>query len=406
MPDPIVMPSFGMYTSEGTLVNWIHSSGARVKQGEVILEIETEKAVNPVISPSDGILFQVAEIGALIKEEGLLGYVLAEGEVAPAVPGTPPKAFPSEGTERSSAASDESGRAVQDRVKASPAARKLALERGIDLAALVGTGPGNRIVEADVRTAIEQKGQRSDFSGTRAPESHLGKPAGDRGQVMPLSVMRRTIGERLRRSINSAVSLTITREIESGGLVIARKVLSDKLRVSVPYDALFMKLLAAALRECPELNVIIEGNDLRKFDAVSVCFAVSMPDGLVAPVVRDVDSMPLSRLVDQMARLTEQARSNSLHSEDLSGGVSTITNLGAFGVDAFTPILNPPQSSILGVGRIAERPIARNGVITAAPTCWLSLTFDHRVTDGVPAARLLEFIGKSMTDQNYLCNLD
>ncbi len=391
MATPIVMPSFGMYTNEGTLVSWLHENGAEVKQGEPILEIETEKAVNPVISPAGGFLCHVAEVGTLVREQGLLGYVLADGETAPAAAQFPSPA----GAETSPAAIHNVGRRGEGRVKASPAARKLAQDLKVDLSTVIGSGPGGRVVEADIHAVARQTAE--------SPATAANPAKG--GQGLPLSAMRRMIGERLRRSLNNAVSLTITREVEADNLVNARKLLSERLKVSVPYDALFVKLLAAALRENPELNVVMENERLIPFDTVDICFAVAVPAGLVVPVVRNADKTALAVMVDQMRRLGEQARSNSLRSEDLSGGCSTVTNLGMGGIDVFTPILNPPQPTILGVGRIADRPLVKNGALVVAKTCWLSLTFDHRVTDGVPASKVLDSIAKRMTDPDYLYSL-
>ncbi|MGD0615185.1 MAG: 2-oxo acid dehydrogenase subunit E2, partial [Verrucomicrobiota bacterium] len=282
MATSIVMPSFGMYTAEGTLVNWLYADGARVKQGESILEIETEKAVNPVIAPADGILCHAAQIGALIKEQELLGYILAEGESGPPPPrGAGPQVSMTTSPEHPQRSSSDPGSPVEDRVRASPAAKKLASEHGIDLASIVASGPGGRVVEADVRAAL---------SPSAAPGSASGR-------VIPLSAMRRTIGERLRRSLDSAVSLTITREVEAGELVGARKVLSEKLKVSVPYDALFIKLLAGALRENPGLNAAIENDSLRLLDEVNVCFAVAVTEGLVVPVVRNADTATVLEII-------------------------------------------------------------------------------------------------------------
>ena len=395
MATPIVMPSFGMYTAEGTVANWVCANGAPVKRGEVVLEIETEKAVNPVISPADGILSHSAATGTVVKEEGLLGYILAEGESAPAACGAALEAaIPGISKQDETAAGGLHG-GDGDLVKASPAARKLARQHKIDLKTVAGSGPGGRIVEADIKAAAGQE------RGTPGASGSLTRS----GEGAPLSALRRSIGERLRRTLDTAVSLTITREVEAGGLVKARKVLAERLKVPVPYDALFLRLLGAALRENPDLNVVIENDRLRACDTADVCFAIAVPGGLVAPVVRDADKATFVEMVARMRRLTEQARSNSLRSEDISGGSSTVTNLGADGVDVFTPILNPPQATILGVGRIAERPIAKNGAVAAVQTCWLSLTFDHRVTDGVPAAKLLESIAKRMAEADYLCSL-
>jgi len=376
-------------------VNWLHPDGAPVKRGEPVLEIETEKAVNPVISPADGFLCHAVRVGTLVREQGLLGYVLAEGETAPAASGANPQNPGTKNGELLEATAGETGPGGEGRVKASPAARKLARELKVDLTAVVGTGPGGRVVEADIQTAARQT--------TQPPGAARSLAEG--GQGSPLNPIRRTIGERLRRSLNSAVSLTITREVEADHLVNARKLLSERLGAPVPYDALFVKLLAVALRENPELIVVMENDRLLAFDTVDICFAVAVPAGLAAPVVRNADKAALVEMVGLMSRLSEQVRSNSLRSEDLSGGCSTITNLGAAGVDVFTPILNPPQPTILGVGRIAERPLAKNGALVVARTCWLSLTFDHRVTDGVPAAKVLESIAKRMTDPDYLGSL-
>ncbi len=393
MATPIVMPSFGMYTNEGTLVNWLHANGTQVKQGEPILEIETEKAVNPVISPADGFLCHIVKVGTLIREQGLLGYVLADGETAPAARSASPQSPILKNANVSEAAND--AKPGEGRVKASPAARKLARELQVDLAKVTGSGPGGRIVEADIQASARQTAQPSSTASVFTKD----------GQGAPLSAMRRTIGERLRWSLNNAVSLTITREVEADNLVNARKVLSERLKVSVSYDALFVKLLAAALREHPALNVVIENDCLLAFDTIDICFAVAVPAGLAVPVVRNADKTALVEMVGQMRWLGEQARSNALRSEDLSGGCSTVTNLGADGVDVFTPILNPPQPTILGVGRIADRPVVKNSALVVARTCWLSLTFDHRVTDGVPAAKVLESIAKRMTDPDYLYSL-
>lgn len=265
MATPIVMPSFGMYTNEGTLVNWLHANGTQVKQGEPILEIETEKAVNPVISPADGFLCHIVKVGTLIREQGLLGYVLADGETAPAARSASPQSPILKNANVSEAAND--AKPGEGRVKASPAARKLARELQVDLAKVTGSGPGGRIVEADIQASARQTAQPSSTASVFTKD----------GQGAPLSAMRRTIGERLRWSLNNAVSLTITREVEADNLVNARKVLSERLKVSVSYDALFVKLLAAALREHPALNVVIENDCLLAFDTIDICFAVAVP---------------------------------------------------------------------------------------------------------------------------------
>ena len=163
-----------------------------------------------------------------------------------------------------------------------------------------------------------------------------------------------------------------------------------------------MKVLAQALREHPGLNVVVDGDALIQIADVNIGFAVALPEGLVVPVISKADTLSLAGIAEEMRRLTERAKSGKLLAEEVSGGTSTITNLGAYGIDAFTPLLNPPQSSILGIGKITRRPVERSGVLAIARTCWLSLTFDHRVTDGVPAAQMLDAVARMMNDAGFL----
>jgi len=220
-----------------------------------------------------------------------------------------------------------------------------------------------------------------------------------------LTGIRRAVGERLRRSVETTVPLTLTREVEADKLVAARAAGGAALRAAMPYDAFFVKLLAAALRERRELNSMIESGELVIFEDINVSVAVSLGDGLVAPVIPHADTLSLRAVGTRISQLAERVRAKTLHAEDLAGGTVTLTNLGGVGVDAFTPVLNPPQSCILGVGRIRPRPVARGGVVVLAETCVLSLTFDHRVTDGSRAAQLLDDIAQSLNDEACLKRL-
>ncbi len=349
------MPSFGMYTAEGNLGRWLVPAGSVVEAGDLIVEVVTEKATYEVESPGAGILHPVAVEGENLTVEGLIGWLLAEGE-------TPPGSEP----------------APVERLKASPIARRLAAEKGIDLAALSGSGPGGRIVEADVLAAASP-----------APRETAWKIR----ERIPLAGTRKTIAERLRRTVDTVVSLTLTREVRVDALVEMRK------NLAVSWDALLVNLFAESLRERPELNAVIENGEILLLDEVHVGFAVSLPGGLVVPVVRNADSRPLSEIAADIRELAERARAGSLRPQDVLGGTSTVTNLGAHGVDAFTPVLNPPQSAILGVGRIAQRPVVEDGQITVGWTCVLSLTFDHRVTDGAPAADLLAAMARRIEEK-------
>ncbi len=350
-----------MYTAEGNLGRWLVPAGSTVEAGDLIVEVVTEKATYEVESPGSGILHPVAVEGENLTVEGLIGWILAEGEALPEP----------EGAKRSE----------PERIKASPVARRLAAEKGVDLATLTGTGPGGRIVEADVLAAGSSPARESAWKIR---------------ERVPLAGARKTIAERLRRSVDTAVSLTLTREVRVEALVAARK------NLAISWDALFVKIFAESLRERPELNAVIEGGEILLLDEVHVGFAVSLPGGLVVPVVRNPDSRSLAEIAEDIRGLVDRARAGTLRPQDVLGGTATVTNLGAHGVDAFTPVLNPPQSAILGVGRIAQRPVVENGQIAVAWTCVLSLTFDHRATDGAPAADLLDAVARRMGNADTL----
>lgn len=392
------MPSFGMYTAEGKLVAWLEPDRAQVKQGQPILEIETEKAVERLVAPAAGVLHQITPPGTQVKEEALLGYILRDGEALPAAgtaSGAPTRPAARESAPSAPPPPPSSSSTPPARIIASPIARRLAAEAGLDLGGIAGTGPGGRIVEADVKAAVA-KGTAGSSAG-RAVSVQLAIR-----QRVALSPMRRAIGRRLRESLNQAVSLTLTREVEVDGLVLQRQQLSSKHGFSIPFDAFFIYFLARGLREYPPLNAFMDGDSLLLLDEVNVAVAVSVEEGLVTPVVRAADKQNIVELARRVRELADAARNGRISNADLEGGTVTITNLGGFGVDAFTPVLNPPQSCILGVGRIQPRPIVRAGQLSVAQTCMLSLTFDHRATDGVPAAKLLDSLARQLNDPNLL----
>jgi len=402
MATRITMPSFGMYTAEGRLVSWLKPTGARVEEGQPILEIETDKATQEVVAPASGLLHPLAAAGAQVKEEQLLGYILAQGEAPAAAEQAPAPSAEADTIAYTKAELAERVRArapAGGRIVATPMARRVAARHGIELAKVSGSGPNGRIVAADVFAAVARTGEAAGSGAGQLP------PGVKVRERVPLSAMRRVIGERLRQSLDSAVSLTLTREVDADAFVAARQHLGDKLGVSVPFDALFIKLLARALREKPQLNAMIDGDSLALLDEINVGFAVAVEGGLLVPVLRRADTASLAEVARQVRELTERARANKLVPADLEGGTTTITNLGAAGVDAFTPVLNPPQASILGIGRIQERPVVRHGAVAIAQTCVLSLTFDHRVTDGLPAAQLLDSIARQMNDTGLLHSL-
>jgi pyruvate dehydrogenase E2 component (dihydrolipoamide acetyltransferase) len=217
--------------------------------------------------------------------------------------------------------------------------------------------------------------------------------------------MRKVIADRLRGSLLTTAPVTLTREVDAEALVAARERLKPGFAAGLPYDALFVKAVAAALAERGELNATIESDAILLLSEIHVGVAVAVSGGLLVPVVRDADKRSLADVAGQIVALSERAKAGTLKPEEMAGGTFTITNLGGYGVDAFTPIVNPPQAAILGIGRILPRAVVRDGQLVARRTCVLSLTFDHRVADGAPAAQLLDAIARNLTDETSLAAL-
>jgi pyruvate dehydrogenase E2 component (dihydrolipoamide acetyltransferase) len=388
----IVMPSMGMYTEEGVLTAWLRAAGSLVTVGEPVAEITTEKATFEIPAPEEGTLHPVAAIGTTLRVECLMGYILQGGEAVPTSTNVSPVSE-SRVAARVSSADNQTLPAVGS-LRASPVAKRMAAQHHVDLKQVVGTGPGGRIVEADIQALIAIRGP-------------VGKTSADhkRAERLPMTGSRRSLAERLHNTLATAASTTLTREASADLLVVARQRLAEKLSQAPSYDALFIKLFAAALRERPELNAVIEGDSIVRLAEISVGFAVAMPTGLIVPVVRSADSAPFGSIVETVSNLTERVLAGRLQPADVEGGTATISNLGSHGIDAFTPILNGSQSVILGIGRIVQRPIVRNAALAIGHTCVLSLTFDHRVVDGAPAALLLDAVVRRMNDEQFFASL-
>lgn len=392
MATEILMPQLGMNMTEGIIIDWVAEDGVRVAQGQPLLEFETDKVTGVIEAPAAGTLQRVAAAKATVPVHKGVGYILAEGEAHVAINAA--QGAPS--TIAVGPAGTAHSEAPARRVLASPIARRLAAQRGIDLATLSGSGPGGRITEADVQATIQQ----AETAATPAKRTIL--------QKIPLVGRRKLIAQRMLSSLTSTAQLTLTREVDASELVDFRQCLldrADELGVRVSYDALFVKALASALSEEPMLNAVIEGDDILVLGEIHVAVAVAAEDGLVVPVVRDAATRSLVDISETIEALSQEARQGRLLPDELADGTVTITNLGAYGVDSFTPILSPPQSAILGIGRVVPRPTVLGSKVVVAPSVHLSLTWDHRVTDGVPAARVLNRLAELINDRRYLAGL-
>jgi pyruvate/2-oxoglutarate dehydrogenase complex dihydrolipoamide acyltransferase (E2) component len=381
-----------MYTEEGVLTAWLRAAGSRVAVGEPVAEITTEKATFEIPAPEEGTLHVVAAVGTTLRVEALMGYILQDGEALPDA------AKSSTSSETATAASVTSvislALPAAGPLRATPVAKRLAAQHNIDLQLVRGSGPGGRIVEADIQPLI----------GKHAPAAPASSNRQTAGRV-PMTGLRRSVADRLRNTLSTAASTTLTREASADLLVVARQRLAAKLGQAPSFDALFIKLFASALRDHPDLNAVIESDSIVRIAEINVGFAVAAPIGLIVPVVPNADSAPFANIVETAKSLTARALAGRLQPADIEGGTATISNLGSHGVDAFTPILNGSQSVILGIGRIVQRAVVRNAELAIGHTCVLSLTFDHRVADGAPAALLLDAVVRRMNDERFLASL-
>lgn len=356
------MPRLSEETEEGIVVTWFVQSGANVSEGDLLAEVQVEKLSAEVRAPAPGRVAELlVEPGGVVAQGAPIAVLEDAAEVAEAAP---PAAAPEP-------AAPVAGPPAAAPV-ASPSARRLARELGVDLAKVTGSGPGGRIVEADVQAAA---------SGVSAV------PPLER-----LTPMRKTIAERLRAGLVETAQLTLTAEADVGELEgeLARLGAAWGRRAS--YTEAAVRACALALREHPLAAARWTEAGLAPAESIDIGVAVALEDGLVVPVVRDADTKSLEQLSREIAELAERARAGRLEAADTEGGVFSVTNLGAYRVDAFTPLLNPPQTAILGLGRARARPAVVAGAVVPRTLMVLSLTFDHRVIDGAPAAAFLEQI--------------
>ncbi|MFZ5853149.1 MAG: dihydrolipoamide acetyltransferase family protein [Chloroflexota bacterium] len=402
----IVMPRLSDAVEEGVVVTWFVEPGAIVREGDLVAEIQVEKAASEVRAPAagrveallvepGGIVPQGAPIAVLEAAEAVetegggaaapVGAAVVTGEVSAAT-GQAAEA----GRAAATGQAAEAGRAISSR-PASPAARRLARELGVDLSLVTGSGPEGRIIEADVLAAAERV-RAAGPAAAPGPAAAAGAPAAGpgAGRTEPLTPMRRTIAERLRAGLAATAQLTITAEADLTALGEVLVELSETSATHITYTEAIVRAAALALRDHPRLTARLTGSSLTYPDRIDIGVAVALDDGLIVPVVRDVDHKDLVALRAEIEALAERARSGALAPAETEGGCFSVTNLGRYRVDAFTPLLNPPQTAILGVGRARPRPAVVDGAIVVRTLVVLSLTFDHQVVDGAPAAAFLD----------------
>jgi pyruvate dehydrogenase E2 component (dihydrolipoamide acetyltransferase) len=419
------MPKLGMAMKKGAVTKWLKGEGDPVEEGADLFELSTEKITAVVPATASGILGRVvAEPGHELPVGALLALIGAEGDqfppagapaaapaaaAGPAQPGAVPAvsgATPATGA----GAAREGGGGVP--APASPAARRRARELGVDIALVQPGTPGKRIMVDDVEAFAEAAEAGTAVAG---PEAAAGAAGAGRaaaagaaagaaeasaaaqapsGRVVPFVGIRKVVAERLTESLRTTAQVTIAREVEAGGLVARRAAFAagfeEATGLRLTYTDLLVQTVAGLLGAHPLLNATLTEQGIVVPDAVHMGVAVALDHGLIVPVIRDADRRPLAEIAKDRADLAAKAQAGTLSLDEVEGGTFTISNLGSFGADAFTPIVNPPQCAILGVGRIVDKPVVVEGRVEVRPLLWLSLTFDHRIVDGAPAARFLQ----------------
>lgn len=401
MAGRIIMPKLSDTMEEGVLVKWLKREGQAVASGDVVAEVETDKAVLELEAYTDGVLRkQVVPEGARVPVGALLGVIAGEGEPieallsapapqppeppfpepepplpqppAPQPPGpTPPFPQPPPPPERPVPPQI-------DLTKASPLARKLAEQRGVDLRTIQGTGPGGRIVERDVDAA----------AASPTPTVTPTPVVGDRRE--PLSLMRATIAKRMAESKAAVPHFYVTTEIDAGTLLEVKARFADTGEPKIGVTELLVKAMGQALVAVPRVNASFGGNAVVYHAGSHVGVAVALEDGIITPVVRDADRKSIGQIAEELADFTARARRKALKPEEYQGAGVSLSNLGMFRVDDFAAIITPPEAAVLAVGRVVATPVVRDGTIEPGHRMRMTLSADHRVIDGVIAAKYLE----------------
>ncbi|WP_438767841.1 2-oxoglutarate dehydrogenase complex dihydrolipoyllysine-residue succinyltransferase [Kushneria sp. TE3] len=407
-------PSFPESVQEGTVASWNKKVGDPVKRDEVLAEIETDKVVLEVVAPSDGALTEIlADEGSQVTSEQVLARF---GEGGGDAAGASAESRGDDSQAESGDANTEQDEKVGDKVLA-PAARKLVAEHDLDVNRIEGTGKGGRILKEDVQKAVDagsakkQKGG-GDSKPAASADTGVSKQAaapatkaiqGERPeQRVPMSRLRQTIAKRLVQAQQTAAMLTTYNEVDMSAVMSLRSQYKDDFQkahdVKLGFMGFFVKAATEALKRFPDVNASIDGTDIVYHGYQDIGVAVSTPRGLVVPVLRDTDSMKLADVEKNIGDFGKRGRDGKLGIEDMQGGTFTITNGGIFGSLLSTPILNPPQTAILGMHKIQERPMAVNGQVEIRPMMYLALSYDHRMIDGKDAVQFLVAIKSLLED--------
>lgn len=407
MATEIKMPQLGLTMTEGTIDEWIKKEGDIVKKGDALVSISTDKIVSEIESEVDGILHKIyVQDGEDVPVQGLLAIV-GDVDEQITINTNSPKIGSQDnmGIEENEEKNSLPMSKIQgNRIKASPLAKKIAIKMGADLTQITGTGYGGRIIQRDILSHEQNKLKNEPQEDIK--ETHIQAKSSTEGMENsePLTSMRKVIGQRMVESKLNAPHVTITTEANVDQMIALRSKFNEKNgEIRLSYTDILVKMTATALRHIPMMNTSIEEDRIIMHDKINIGVAVALDGGLVVPVVRDADRKGFMAISKDVKDLAAKARDNKLSGDELAGGTFTISNLGNYEVDAFTPIINLPESAILGVGRIVKKPIVNeNDEIVPASMMVLSLSFDHRVVDGALAAQLLKMIKGYLEDPDQM----
>jgi pyruvate dehydrogenase E2 component (dihydrolipoamide acetyltransferase) len=380
----IVMPALEMAQETGKIISWLKKEGDSIAKGEPLAEIETDKVVLELEASADGVLAGVtAGPGDVVQVGKTIAWIVAPGEKPPVeAETTAPAARTMTGTGGVAAAAPAASPVARQEnveVKVSPKARRMAKELGVDLSKVVGTGPGGIISGEDVEAAA------------KAPTPAAAGP-------VVLSSIARLMAERTTQSWTTAPHFFLVREIDASGLIAAR----EKHGKAITHTDLLVALVARTLVKHPKMNASWTGSAIQLNPNVNISIAIAVKDGVVGAVIPNADIATLAAISAKRQDLAERARAGRLHPPDVTGGTFTISNLGMFGVDAFSAIITPPQAAVLAVGRIADRVVAVNGLIGIRPILTMTLSSDHRVVDGAQAAAFLKDAAEALISAQLL----
>ncbi|MCL4672973.1 MAG: 2-oxoglutarate dehydrogenase complex dihydrolipoyllysine-residue succinyltransferase [Sphingomonadaceae bacterium] len=395
MSTEVKVPVLGESVTEGTIGEWLKQPGEAVAIDEPIVSLETDKVAVEVPSPIAGVL---SEHRAAVGDTVAVGAVIAVVEDGVAAAGPAPveaREAPAPAAEAAPAA---------DAATLSPAVRRAVLEHGVDPSTIKGSGKDGRLTKEDVLAAAKAK-EAAPAPAATAPASPAAPAASTGGrnvERVKMTRMRQTIAKRLKSAQDNAALLTTFNDVDMTAVIEAREKYKDlfakKHDIKLGFMGFFAKASCLALKDVPAVNAYIEGDEIVYHDYVDISVAVSAPNGLVVPVVRDAQAKSFARIEKDIADFGARAREGTLTMEDMSGGTFTISNGGVFGSLMSTPIINPPQSAVLGLHRIEDRPVVRNGEIVIRPMMYIALSYDHRLIDGREAVTALKIIKEAIED--------